>query len=394
MQARLQAGASLRVHAIDTLASAAAAERVREQVFDVLAQRLPLAVTIDQLGDSALAESVFGATCAVLGSALEAARGKPASLSIAIDATVLRPQQAWLRRCEALGPGPVFLLLGSALTPPAADSDLRRQQDSFWLQCWELRTSGLVRMAIAPMVSSPCPLLSSEKACGILPPFGLQVPTGTAWIPMQICLCDYANASGELDHFALHAALRACIELGESLHDKANWPTAAMRHDAWLNRRLAISITGIGDLARLRGLDPGCFQALQELGNILHDVRSVVNDYSRQLAALIQPAPSLKMVDSEHGPDWHARWQKALQFAAVRHRNLLAISPWAVFPSLLAADDRYADLLPLLEYADVCGFPEPPCLRSWNINKFKHFHHRAWAVLERKDARNLFAEQL
>lgn len=394
MQASSKAGASLRVHAIETLASAAAAERVREQVFDVLAQYLPLSVTVDQLGDSALAETVFGATCAVLRSALDAARAEPASLSIAIDATTLHPQQAWLRRCEVLGPGPVFLLLGSALTPPATDTVLRRQQDKFWLQCWQLRASGLVRMALAPMVSSPCPLLPSESAFGILPPFGLQVPTGTAWVPMQVCLTDFANAAGELDNFALHAALRSCIEHGESLHDRAGWPTAAMRHDAWLNRRLAISITGIGDLALLRGLDPGCFHALQELSNILHDVRSVVNDYSRQLAALVQPAPSLTMADSEHGPDWQARWQKALQFVAVRHRNLLAISPWSVFPSLHAADGRYADLLPLLEYADVCAFPQPPCLRGWNINKFKYFHHRAWAVLERKDARKLFAEQI
>jgi hypothetical protein len=394
MQAESPAGASLRVHATETLASSAATERIREQVFDVLVQRLPLAVTVEQLGDSALAETVFGRICAVLQSALEAARADPASLSIAIDATTLLPQQLWLRRCEALGPGPVFLLLGSALTPPATDAGVRRQQDKFWLQCWHLRNAGQVRMALAPMVSSPCPLLSSENAFGILPPSGLQVPPGTAWIPMRIDLTDFANTVGELDTFALHAALRACIERGEALHDQLSWPTAAMRHDAWLNRRLAISITGIGDLALLRGLDPGCFHALQELGNILHDVRSVVHDYSRQLAALIEPVPSLEMVDTEHGPDWHARWQKALQFVATRHRNLLAMSPWDVFPSQRAADSRYSDLLPLLEYADVCAFPQPPCLQGWNVNKFKYFHHRAWAILEQKDARKLFAEQI
>jgi hypothetical protein len=376
------------------LASNAAAERVRQQVFDVLGQRLPLAVTLDHLGDDSHAEAAFLATCAVLRPALEAARADPASLSIVVDATAMPPQQLWRRRCEALGPGPVYLLLGSGLTPPAAEAVLRQRQDRFWLECWQLRGSGQVRMALAPMVSSPCPLLASEHAFGILPPSGLQVPPGTAWVPLKLCLTDFADASGELDDFALHAALRRCMECGESLHDQCSWPTAAMRHDAWLNRRLAISISGIGDLAALRGLDAGCFHALQEIGNILHDVRSVVHDYSRQLAALIEPAPSLEMADTDHGPDWHERWQKALQFVATRHRNLLAISPWAVFPSMRAADCRYCDLLPLLEYADVCAFPKPPCLQSWNVNKFKYFHHRAWAVLERKDARKLFAEQI
>jgi hypothetical protein len=53
MQAESPAGASLKLHATETLASSAATERVREQVFDVLVQRLPLAVTVEQLGDSA-----------------------------------------------------------------------------------------------------------------------------------------------------------------------------------------------------------------------------------------------------------------------------------------------------------------------------------------------------
>jgi len=394
MQAELSAGASLKVHAIETLASSAAALRIREQVFDLLAQHLPVSVTVDKLGDARLAESVFSAICVILRSALDDARAASDSLSIAIDATVLSPQQVWLRRCELLGPGPLYLLLGSALTPPASDAELRRQQDKFWLQCWHLRTSRQVRMALAPQVSSPCPLLASELAPGILPPLGLQVPPGTAWAPMQVDLTDFANAAGELDDVALHAALRGCIERGETMHDQADWPTAAMRHDGWLNRRVAISVTGIGDLAARRGLDPGCFLALQNLSKALQDVRSVVNDYSRQLAALIGPPASLQLADTGHGPDWQARWQKALQFAAMRHRNLLAISPWAVFPSANTADSRYSDLLPLLAYADLCAFPEPPCLQDWSVNKFKHFHHRAWAVLERKDERKLFAERI
>jgi len=394
MQTELPAGASLKIHAIETLASGAAALRMREQVFDLLAQHLPVAVTVANLGDARLAETMFAAICAILRSALDDARADSGCLSIAIDASTLLPQQVWMRRCEALGPGPVYLLLGSAQTPPASDVQLRCRQDEFWLQCWQLRDSGHVRMALAPQIFSPCPLLAPEMASGILPPFGLQVPPGTAWIPLQVDLIDFANAAGELDVAALHAALRRCIELGDSMHDRCDWPTAAMRHDAWLNRRLAISVRGIGDLAVRRGLDPGCFFALQNLAKVLQDIRSVVKDYSRQLAALLEPPAALHLADTGHDPNWRQRWQTALQFAATRHRNLLALSPWAVFPSTGTVDSRYSDLLPLLDYADLCAFPEPPCMREWNISKFKHFHHRAWAVLERKDARKLFAERI
>lgn len=392
MHTHTATGASLCVHALDTLASGAAAERLREQVFDVLAQRLPVAVTVEQLGDARHAVAVFAGVCAILRAACDDARTSGAQVSIAIDATELTPEQLWAKRRAVLGPGPLYLLLGSALTPPATEPALRRMQERFWSQCWRLR--GCVRTALAPLVSSPCPLLVSEAAFGILPPAGLQVPPCSAWIALEVNLLDFASGAGELDVFALHDALRRSIERGDALHDEAAWPTAAMRHDAWLNRRLAISIAGIGDLAMRRGLDPGCFHALQDLAKVLHDVRSVMHDYSRQLAALLDPVPALELSDAEHGPEWHARWQQALQFAATRHRNLLAMSPWSVFPSSGHTDIRYSDLLPLLEYADVCAFPESPCIQGWNINKFKEFHHRAWAVLERRDARKLFAEAI
>ena len=386
MQNESSAGASLQLSAIDSLASAAAVGRVREQLLDVLTRKLPLALTVGSFGPAREAEATLDRLFALLGSAIREAGAAASSISIVIDASLLSPQAIWLKRNEALGPGPVYLLVGNLL--------MRQSQEQFWSQCWGLRNSGQVRVAVAEMVSSPCPLLPPEVACGILPPSGLQVPPGTAWVPMQVDLTDFVNGSGDLNAGDLRIKLQRCIEFGELVHDAAIWPTAAMRHDAWLNRRLAISVTGIGDLAKLRGLDPGCFQALTNLGEVMQEVRDVVDLYSRQLASMTEPAPSLGLSSVCHGPDWQARWHAALEFAAIRHRNLLAMSPWSLFPSGGGADSRYCDLLPLLQHADVCSFPPPPCLKQWNINEFKHFHRRAWAVLEQKDARQLFAERV
>lgn len=392
MRLETSGGASLQLHALETLASVAAVERIKEQAIAVLEHRLPLAVTVDNLG--AAPEASFVDVCTVLAAAAAAAGVDPSLVCVAVDANLLEPQQIWLKRCAVLGPGPLYLLVGNSLTPPSINIAARQAQDKFWLQCWQLRDCRHVRIALAPVISSPCPLLPPENASGILLPGGLQVPPGTAWIQMQLDVTGYADEKGEIDEFALHKCLRLCIETGESMHDEIDWLTAAMRHDAWLNRRLAISVRGIGDLAELRGLDPQCFAAQKDLGRILQDVRDVVDACSRQLALQTQPLPSLEMHDACCDADWKERWQKALRLSAMRHRNLLAMSPWSLFPSSGPADSRYSDLLPLLQYADVCSFPPPPCLQDWNINEFKHFHHRISAVLERKDARQLIAEQV
>jgi hypothetical protein len=218
---------------------------------------------------------------------------------------------------------------------------------------------------------------------------------------MQVDLASFANRRGELNNRALREWLQHLVELGETSHDDEHWPTAAMRHDSWLNRRIAITVTGIGDLVKLRCMDPRSFTTLQELSGVLQEVRGVINDYSRQLALQTEYLPALELSVPSRGPgcdtvqlDWQKRWRKALDLAATRHRNMLAISPWSVFPSDEPADGRYGDLLPLLEFADACAFPAPPCLRHWNVNDYKHFHRRAWAILEQKDARQLFAEQV
>lgn len=395
------AEAALQLHATETLASMAAVQRLQEQVFDILAQQTSISVTVRGLGDPQHAEAMFAQVCSILDSAMREADAPAASVVVAVDAGQLSPQFLWMKRKEILGPGPVYLLVGSDLTRPSSDSQQRRRQDQFWLQCWHLRTAGQLRTAFAPMVASPCPLLSSEVADGILPTSALQVPIGTAWVPLQINVTDYTNERGDLSVFALRECMRRCVEYGESLHDELRWPTAAMRHDAWTNRRLAISVTGLGDLARQRSLDPQSFAGLKDLGAVLQEIREAANNHSRKLATENEPVPALQL--SDPGPvasdvlaqsDWQLRWQTALRFAAMRHRNLLAISPWSVFPSAQTADSRYCDLLPLLAYADVCSFPATPCIQGWNINEFKYFHRRAWAVLEQKDAQQMIAEQV
>ena len=163
-----------------------------------------------------------------------------------------------------------------------------------------------------------------------------------------------------------------------------------MRHDGWLNRRLAINLSGIGTLVQRRAADPTRFHTLDEMCRLIRRIRDVALTQSQRLASSKGNVPALEQGDPArlmpggHSRDgWSRRWQQEVTATAVRHRNLLVISPWSVFPP--NDDDlRYANLLPLLRYADTCSFGQPPKLAAWNLKDFKRFHQQAAAVLHQR----------
>ncbi len=78
----------------------------------------------------------------------------------------------------------------------------------------------------------------------------------------------------------------------------------------------------------------------------------------------------------------------------MRHRNLLVISPWSLFPTDARADYEYAELLPLLRHADACAFRRNMSIRHWKFNQFKHFHQRARAILKQRIATSQIAKHV
>jgi hypothetical protein len=394
-------GVALQLHAGETLASPTAVLRVQEQVFDLLARNLPVCVLVAGLQGELPPEVLFVRACKLLQRALLDAGCCSETIAIATAAGELAPKFASMVRAAVLGRGSVYLLLNRRLSRPAVDARRRGQQERFWLQCWNLRDNEYLRTAFAPCITSPCPLFAAEAAAGILPSRGLQVPPGTAWAIAEVNLADSAGPHGDLSELALRERLRRCVDYGDRLHDEGEWPTAAMRQDSWSNRRLAICVSGIGDLVQRRRADPQSLATLHDIAAVLKTVRETLDEHSRALAASKRHAPGLDLAADGVGnngiagsPAWRHRWQQALQFTATRHRNLLSISPWAVFPAGQPAAFRYADLLPVLACADSCSFRGRPRLRHWNVNEFKYFHQRTWAILEQKDAQQMIAEQV
>jgi hypothetical protein len=393
-------GVALTVDAGAVQNSAAAAAQFSRQAFDSLAQALPLSIAVTNPGGIGDAAGRFRNLCEILRTTMNDTGALPASVELLIEAGSMSPQEAWLARRELLGEGILHMLAPRSLMRPDDTAIEKSHHDRFWLEFWQLRRNALVRVLCAPFVLPQCPLLSIEPAMNVLPSVSLQAPQGSAWIPMQLDLSRFADDKGVLREAELEQALCRCVEAGELLHDFAHWPTAQMRHDSWLNRRLAIILSGFGDIAQRRGYDPARFASLAELSDDLRWVENILRKQSQAIAKRTQSLPALEQSDPTRAlpagvvsDGWRERWQHAAEYAAHRHRNLVAMSPWSVFPSAQAADYRYADLLPLLDFAQVLSFTKAPPIARWNVSEFKGFYQRAWAVLDARSVTQRIAEE-
>ena len=263
--------------------------------------------------------------------------------------------------------------------------------EQYWSQFWRLRSAAGMQTAFATTIVSQCPLLSAERADNVTSPSGLLVPAETAWVPVQVDLAPFLCNSGALDQSGLEATLRYCVDTGERIHDTWEWPTADMQHDSWLNRRLAIQVTGFGDVIQRLGMAPDNHGSLRFLNQLLLRIKETLRSRSRELALNTDPVPAISLSDpslllprGSIRDDWQRRWRESVAATQVRHRNLLVLSPWSLFPSGEAADYRYSELLPLLRHADACAFRRSVSIEHWNLNEFKRFYQRAMAVLQQR----------
>ena len=277
----------------------------------------------------------------------------------------------------------------------ATDWQSSDDADRVWRRLWELRD--LASVVIPTVVSSPCSLLDEESADAVCLSTGMQVPQSSAWISRQVDLAEFADRKGDIRLSALEQALVDCVDSGDALHDTTGWTNLALRSDSWLNRRLAIAVRGWGTVAAQRDADPRCFATLRLLTELAEHVRMTLESRSRALAAEHGYCPALDVEGArlrQRSNDVGARWQRAVDANAIRHRNLLMMSPWDVFPAGKPADLRYIDLLPLLRSANSLSFQRDVDISHWNVNEFKGFYERVKAILGRSNGTGLIAKQV
>ena len=292
----------------------------------------------------------------------------------------LQASRAWL------GDGPRYALIDDV----AAAAGLLRL-----LATQRGRCRGL-EPVLASAVRSACPLLADEQGSVPVTRRGLVAPPRSAWLPLTLNLARQADAAGRIDRDRLAERLVRALPLADALFDELYWADPAQRLDAHNNRRVVVVLDGLGDLLVRRGADPAAIATLRELDGLLSAIRSCLWECSRQLArergclpALTRRDPGAGLADDGQRRAWQSRWREALARVALRHRNLLAIPPAALLPSVAQARPAWLDLLPLLAHADVVA--AGGACRDWSPAAAGAWQQRALAVLGRRNATVLVA---
>jgi len=196
---------------------------------------------------------------------------------------------------------------------------------------------------------------------------------------------------------ALETALEDCVDRGEILHDLRRWPIPDMHYDSWLNRRLSVQVRGWGNLVKKRGADPSAIETLDEFGKLAAFISQTLRRRSFALARKKGHCPAVDAAGASiiaSGGEMETRWRRAVDSTALRHRNLVAMSVWDLFPQDEPADLRYADLLPLLRCANTLSFRRSVDISHWNVDHFRGFHNRVSAVLRHKVEAGFVAKQV
>ena len=366
------------------------AERTVNTVLTLLKNQIPLTLSLTDLGRGDAAIVGLQRLCQILQGEIANHNCSGEQIGVCVHSHQL-PLQAFQVIAKSFpGNGPRYGFLDSLQMTPHGNQRVQSETDQNWSVLWRNRMASVpLKPAYGAMVRTACPLLTDEDATSVLPVGGIQVPVNSAWFPMSLPLPDFANDAGEIRWEQLLPALASGIDLAEEIMHQLCWAQAAQRTDADLNRRLAMSITGLGDLVDRRGLDPRNLGTLRWLSAIVVRIRTSMWHRSGQLArnlgclpALGSSDPSSGWNDSAQRENWRRHWRVALEKSAVRHRNMVVLSPYSVLPSSGACSAAYTDLLPAVACADAWSFADVPKLPGWSLHEYKTFHRRAWAVIQ------------
>jgi hypothetical protein len=366
-------------------AMAAFADRLRQALHNNGAA----SITLTEPGDTSGASQVLETFCTQLREA-----GVPPSLRLTLClAHGGMPLRAFVLVTRyLLGNGPRYVLL---------DADQDRSEQT-WSYLWRLRRS---RWAVLPcygsVASTPCPLLTAEQASALLPAHAARVPPSSAWLPLRLHLPRLADADGWIRTETLEHSLAVAMDAAETLLGEACWAHTDLQCDALANRRIALLVTGFGDLVVMRHGDPSDLTVLRSLTRLARRIYATVWRRSAELArngellpALAQTDPQVVASDGRRCERWSGQWRAAMQRCAVRHRNLMLMSPYSVLPADRDGCAEFANLLPVIATADAWSFAAAPGFRGWNSRQFKHFHLRARAEICRRHDASIIATKV
>lgn len=374
-----------RVSLRESLASACPA--LARQLVPFLAARFAVCVDLSAAarGPDGL-RAVSDVLVATLPEALRACGQRPARLAFSCPSTAATVEAVMeLRHCAALGWPAVFLRMADAqMAAGRARTDREHADSKRWHRQTALAFADPGISIILEATTRPaCDFSTPEKPETVLPVSRFETAAATAWLTLQLDLSRIMAAEGGLQLRPARRLLRAGLRAADNRVDRCDWASASLRADALLHRRLAIQVTGIGDLVDRCGWRPSEFATIYAVSRRLRLLRRMLIRESVSLARRRGPFPALLQGTfretlgrrfGEHIAD------DLIYRRALRHRHLLVISPWAMFPRERPAypASEYLHLLPALRAADTVAMYRPDMLSAPGLDDFRSMLGRAW----------------
>ncbi len=366
---------------------------------DLVRREIPLTLALTDLGGGDAALQSMQNFCEMLRFGLSGLGLSADGIGLCLHSHQMPLQAFSVITNSVLGQGPRYVFLDSLQMTRHCNPTVQDETEANWFFLWRQRKSPTpVLPAYGGMVRSACPLFSEEVAASVLPVTGVQVPANTAWLPIEIPLPSFTDSRGHIDWRRLVLSLSEAVIIADQVHDHLAWSCPPQYADAQLHRRLAFSLTGLGDLVLRRAWCPAKLDSLNWLSEIVMRIRRELYAASAKLAqksgvppAFARADPSIGLSAGPQRDIWRSRWRSAVQEAAVRHRNMLVLSPYAVLPAAPDCRPEFTDLLPVIRHADAWSFAFGADLSGWNIVEYERFHRRAWAVIQGHNARPVVA---
>lgn len=392
-------GTAMRVSVREVLDESEPGRATLERLCELVGSGVPVNLSAEEFGEATSVIAAWQRFCESIHSALSQRGLTTGQLGICVPSHQM-PLEAYRLIADAvLGRGPRYVFLDSLQMSPHSNPAVDERAAANWLFLWRQRTANRpVAPAYGGIVRSACPLLADEVAATVLPDGGINAPNCTAWLPITLPMTAFATACGQINWASLTSAIGKALSLAEQLYGQVRWHDEQQQQDSRDNRRLAIVMAELGDIVMRRGDDPTSLACLRWLAGVVTRIRDELRTQSRMIARRDGPLPALEQANHvgqwQAGPQresWRRHWDTAVRHAALRHRNMLVISPYSVIPSAAPSTVAYGDLLPVLAIADAWCFAGPSEFRGWDASQFRDFHRRARATIQGSHAASFVA---
>lgn len=226
------------------------------------------------------------------------------------------------------------------------------------------------RPAFTGQASAACPVAGRDRDDWVEPLLGLAVPAHAGVMALRLDLDRFVSVRGALNERRLSGAVGVAVRMADSLMDRLAWPSTDVGPDADVaadvrhERRIALFVAGVGLAADRMGLHPGGFRALERLRVAVAAIRDAARRASARLAA-------------ERGR------RPAADAPGLRHRELVALSPWESISPNCGRPSDYLGLVPVVALADRVAWRRPWALAGPPASLTADLCRLTWAARHR-----------